>query len=585
MAGQDLRQLIDLKMMTEKQLNDTRFRPKERLQGVRYPDADRLARYMEDGVLGEQSLRSALRDAFRINADRHALVGPEGDYTYSQFDDLTDRFGAALLREGARPLDPVVLQCGNCNELLIAFVGCLKAGLIPLCALQAFRKHEISYLGNLCNAVVHVVQGDDPKFDDVAFAEEMREHVSSLKLIVQARGEQRGKAHALWSLVDSMDPAEAHALLDLVPDDPFQVAVFQLSGGTTGVPKIIPRFQNDYLLNMREVAKWNGYHKNDVLFMPTPFMHNMNMVCFFGPMLLAGASITVCPDIQQETLCGVIERYNPTWFGLAGPILSRVAETMRRASSEEKQRRKLIGPKNAPRLREMLGSPCYHIFGMTEGVIMFAHPSDRRDVLDESVGRPVSDHDEVRIVEPGTDVDVPDGEIGEALFRGPYTIRGYYKSEMEDVHRFTSDGFYRSGDLMMAKIIDGKRYFYFRGRTKDVVDRGGEKINAEELENLINTCPEVHASAIVGMPDPVYGEKVCAFIVPKPGQTPITLPQLTQFLQSEGLAKFKWPERVEIISEFPVTASGKLSKMLLRQLVAERLEEERTQVHGTVNQG
>ncbi|WP_239482870.1 AMP-binding protein [Paraburkholderia sp. C35] len=564
-------------------MNESNFRPKELLEGVRYPDVDRLARYMEEGILGHQSLRAALRESFSTHANRNALVGPEGELTYAQFDDLTDRFGAALLRQGARPFDPVILQCGNCNELLIAFVGCLKASLIPLCALQAFRKHEISYLGNLCKAVVHVVQGDDLKFDDVAFAEEMRECVSSLRIIVQARGEQRGKADMLWSLIDSMDRAEAHRMLDAIPDDPFQVAVFQLSGGTTGVPKIIPRFQNEYLLNMREVAKWNRYHADDVLFMPTPFMHNMNMACFFGPMFLVGASITVCPDIRQETLCGVIKRYNPTWFGLAGPILSRIADQMQMASTEDKQRRKLIGPKNAARLREMLGSPCYHIFGMTEGVIMFAHSSDAQAVLDESVGRPVCAYDEVRIVEPGTEIDVPDGEVGEALFRGPYTIRGYYKSEKEDVHRFTADGFYRSGDLMMAQVTDGKRYFYFRGRTKDVVDRGGEKINAEELENVINTCPRVHASAIVGMPDPVYGEKVCAFIVPMPGQLPITLAELTEFLQAEGLARFKWPERVEIIAEFPLTASGKLSKVLLRKQVTERLAEERAQ--STVTQG
>ncbi|MFM0019458.1 AMP-binding protein [Paraburkholderia azotifigens] len=564
-------------------MNEIKFRPKELLQGVRYPDADRLARYMEDGILGSQSLRAALRESFRVNAHRKALVGPEGEFTYEQFDDLTDRFGAALLRQGARPLDPVILQCGNCNELLIAFIGCLKAGLIPLCALQAFRKHEISYLGNLSEAVVHVVQGDDPRFDDVAFAQEMQDSIPSLRITVQARGEKRGKAETLWSLVDGMDRAEARRLLEVIPDDPFQVVVFQLSGGTTGVPKIIPRFQNDYLLNMREVAKWNGYHEDDVLFMPTPFMHNMNMACFFGPMLLVGASITVCPDIRQETLCSVIERYRPTWFGLAGPILSRVADQMRTATKEEKQRRKLIGPKNAPRLRELLGSPCYHIFGMTEGVIMFAHPSDQQSVLDESVGRPVCAFDEVRIVEPGTETDLPDGEVGEALFRGPYTIRGYYKSEKEDIHRFTADGFYRSGDLMMARVTDGKRHFYFRGRTKDVVDRGGEKINAEELENVINTCPQVHASAIVGMPDPEYGEKVCAFIIPKPGHPPISLPELTEFLQAEGLAKFKWPERVEIIAEFPVTASGKLSKVLLRKRVIERLEEERAQ--RTVIQG
>ena len=560
--------------MMETTLEQQTIRPKVALPGVRYPDEARLREYLEAGVLGTQSLMAALREAFARHAAKPALVGPEGDFTYAQFDELTDRFGAALLKLGATPLDRVILQCGNCNELLIAFIGCIKASLIPLCALQAFRKHEITYLGNLCEATVHVVQGDDAKFDDVAFAAEMRAHVPTLKFVVQARGTQRGEAFGLWSLIEGTSTQEARDLLARIEDDPFQAAVFQLSGGTTGVPKIIPRFQNEYLYNMQAVAAWNGYTSEDVLFMPTPFMHNMNMACFFGPILLAGGRVTVCPDISSETLSAVVERYQPTWFGLAGPILSRVADQMKRATPETKARRKLMGPKNAPRLREMLGSPCYHIFGMTEGVIMFAQEGDPAYALDESVGRPVSAWDEVKIVEIGSETEVPDGETGEALFRGPYTIAGYYKSEKDDVHRFTADGFYRSGDLMMAQIIDGKRYFFFRGRTKDVVDRGGEKINAEELENLINRCPHVHASAVVGMPDPVYGERVCAFVVPDAVESTLTLADITAFLQSEGMAKFKWPERLELIAEFPVTASGKLSKVLLRKQLIERLQSE-----------
>ncbi len=175
---------------------------------------------------------------------------------------------------------------------------------------------------------------------------------------------------------------------------------------------------------------------------------------------------------------------------------------------------------------------------------------------------------------PGTEDPVADGEPGEALFRGPYTIRGYYKSEQEDVTRFTADGFYRSGDLMTSRVVDGKRYYFFCGRIKDVVDRGGEKINAEELENVINLHPGVLASAVVGMPDRVYGERVCAFVIPEPPATDLTLAQLTQYLQEAGLAKFKWPERLEVIREFPLTASGKLSKVLLRQQIIQLLEAE-----------
>lgn len=552
------------------------YRPRVRLEGVRYPDRAALERYVTSGVLPERTLVGALRESFERYGERKALLSPEGDMTYRRLDELTDRFGAALLKLGARPLDRVVMQCGNCNELMIAFLGCLKAGLIPICALQAFRRHEISYLANLAEATVHVVQGDDPKFDDVTFAEEMQSVVPTFSIAVQARGEQRGVGRTLASLIDGVSWQNARETLGEIVHDPYQAAVFQLSGGTTGVPKIIPRFQNEYLLNMQLVGEWNRYTQGDVLFMPTPLMHNMNMGCFFGPMLLIGGAVIVCPNIAESTLRQAIRDYQPTWYGLAGPIYARVAEELAAASPEVKRKRRLTGPKNAAGLSEALGSPCYHIFGMTEGVIMFAREGDPQYVLDESVGRPVCEWDEVKIVEPGTEQELPEGEVGEALFRGPYTIRGYYKSEAEDVHRFTADGFYRSGDLMKAEIVDGKRYFFFRGRTKDVVDRGGEKINAEELENLINRHPDVLASAVVGMPDPVYGERVCAFVVPSEPGGSIALSTLTAFLEQQGVAKFKWPERIEIISEFPVTASGKLSKVLLRNGLVERLQAARS---------
>ncbi|MCY1283832.1 2,3-dihydroxybenzoate-AMP ligase [compost metagenome] len=149
--------------------------------------------------------------------------------------------------------------------------------------------------------------------------------------------------------------------------------------------------------------------------------------------------------------------------------------------------------------------------------------------------------------------------------------------------RFTADGFYRSGDLMSSRVVDGRRYYFFCGRIKDVVDRGGEKINAEELENVINLHPAVLACAVVGMPDRIYGERVCAFIVPKPPATSLSLPQLTQYLQEAGLAKFKWPERLEIVGEFPLTASGKLSKALLREQIIQTLEAEAAR--GNTNEG
>ncbi|MGO4152529.1 AMP-binding protein [Cupriavidus sp. YAF13] len=549
-------------------------RPQELLAGVRYPDEDRLRRYVADGVLTQETLTGAFRASFATHADRLALVGPEGRLTYRDLDEKTERLGAALLALGLRPLDRAVFQCGNSNELLLAFLGCLKAGIIPLCSLQAFRKLELGYLGKLCEARLHVVQGDDTKFDDVAFAQEIQAEVPSLSIILQTRGERRGSALLLADLIEEMPLAHARAILAGVTLDPFQAAVFQLSGGTTGVPKIIPRFQSEYLYNMRAVAACNGYTKDDVLFFPTPYMHNLNMGCFFGPFLLTGATLTVTPDLGEESLRGLVRDYQPTWFGVAGPILTRIAPELEQSDASARARRNFVAPKNAAGLTRLTGSPTHHIFGMTEGVIMFTRKDDPQEIRDTSVGSPVSTHDEVKLVSPGTEDPVADGEPGEALFRGPYTIRGYYKSEKEDVTRFTADGFYRSGDLMTSRVVDGKRYYFFFGRIKDVVDRGGEKINAEELENVVNLHPGVLACAVVGMPDRVYGERVCAFVIPKPPASDLTLAQLTQYLQEAGLAKFKWPERLEVVQEFPLTASGKLSKVLLRQQIIQLLEAE-----------
>jgi len=551
------------------------IRPSILLEGVRYPDEDRLREYLDAGVLTRETLTDGFRASFVRHAQRIALAGPDGRMTYAELDERSDRLGAAFLAMGMRPLERAVFQCGNSQELLLAFFAALKAGIIPICALQAFRRLEISYLGNLAEARMHLVMGDDERFDDVAFARDMQSEVPSLEYIVQARGEPHEGTRRIDDLIASMPLAEARERLAQVQLDPFQVAVFQLSGGSTGVPKIIPRFHNEYLYNMRAVARYQGYTQEEVLFFPTPLMHNLNMGCFFGPILLCGGMVTVTRDIGAESLCSLVRDYEPTWFGVAGPILQRILPELVTGTPEQKARRKFIAPKSADGLRNLTGSAAYHIFGMTEGVIMFTRDDDPEEVRRDGVGKPVCEHDEVRIVEPGTENAVPDGVAGEALFRGPYTIRGYYKSEREDASRFTPDGFYRSGDLMESRTYGGVRYYFFKGRLKDVIDRGGEKINAEEVESVLNRHPAVLGSAVVGMPDRVYGERACAFIVLRPGHDTLTLPELTAWLEREGLAKFKWPERLELIDELPLTASGKLSKQILRERIAAMIADAR----------
>src|SRR5207248_1974486 len=188
------------------------------------------------------------------------------------------------------------------------------------------------------------------------------------------------------------------------------------------------------------------------------------------------------------------------------------------------------------------------VFGMAEGLLMFVRLDDPDEVRFETVGRPVCPDDEIMIVDDERNP-VGDGEIGELLVRGPYTLRGYYGVPEYNARTITPDGFYMSGDLMRRHPSGN---YIVEGRKKDLINRGGEKISAEEIENLILSHPAVLNVACVPMPDPVLGERTCAFIILQPGVT-LALKDLTDFLIDKGIARFKLPERLEVVDDFPLS--------------------------------
>ncbi len=201
---------------------------------------------------------------------------------------------------------------------------------------------------------------------------------------------------------------------------------------------------------------------------------------------------------------------------------------------------------------------------------MFTRESDCREAREETVGKPMTELDEVRLLKPGTEVEVAPGEIGELAVRGPSVIHGYFDAEERNRQAFTSDGFYRSSDLMSARVIDGLKYYAFEGRIKDVIDRGGEKVNCAEIELALGEAQGIAEAALVGMPDPGLGERICAFVTLRPGSSPSEagVPSFARFLEKRGFAKFKWPERVEVLSAMPTTKFGKIDKAELRRLAS-----------------
>jgi 2,3-dihydroxybenzoate-AMP ligase len=223
----------------------------------------------------------------------------------------------------------------------------------------------------------------------------------------------------------------------------------------------------------------------------------------------------------------------------------------------------------AQRVKPLLGATVQQVFGMAEGLLNYTRLDDPDEVLWNTQGRPASEADEIRIVDWNGDPAAA-GSPGELLTRGPYTIRGYYLAPEHNAKAFTADGFYRTGDVVR---LTPSGNLSVEGRVKDLINRGGEKISAEEVENLILGHAAVQNVAVVAMPDRVMGEKVCAYVILRP-EGALTLEELRLFMDRAGISRFKLPERLEIVERFPLTTVGKISKKDLREDIAAKLRAE-----------
>ncbi|MEM1112935.1 MAG: AMP-binding protein [Pseudomonadota bacterium] len=546
---------------------------KQPMPGVVYAPQWHIDKYARLGVLGQRGLIDALREALSEFAERVALTGPEGERTFRELDVDSDRFACALLDMGMKPLDRVIFQVLNSNELVVALLACWKACLIPVCTLAAHREREIGYLAQHAGARAHFV-GVEAGFDFLAFADQIRAATPSMEHLVVVRGEAPEGRSTMSSLIDTVDSDAAAARIEAIERDAFQVCTFQLSGGTTSVPKIIPRFGNEYLYNIERAIVHNNYTADDVALLPLQIIHNASMCAFLPSLMLVGGCSVVLPKMDPLSVLSALLEYKPSVFAINAGALGKIKDHGLLDSLNLERARLIISQNSARQIDEVLGKPGVHIFGMTEGVVAFGHPQEPPEVRWQTIGQPLSAHDELKIVAPGTDRELPHGEIGEMICRGPYTIFGYYDAEERNREAFNAEGFYRSGDLMAAHEVDGEVYYSFEGRLKDLVDRGGEKINCEEVEHTARKHPAIHDIAVVAMPDPDLGERACAFVLLAHGARAPTTSELMDFLMAEGLAKYKSPERIELLEEFPMTTANKLDKPRLKAIITEKLTQE-----------
>ena len=540
------------------------------LEGCAPFPAEFAERYIREGLWRSETIPQAIAKASRERPDSIAVADPGRSLTYSQL--LAEAGGLAdlLSRNGIERNDRIVVQLPNCVEFATLTLACLEIGALPIMALTAFRKAELEYLVSFADAKAIAIAPEYRGFDHAALARDLKAANPVLKCILST-----APAEGCVSL--GQDGAVAHRIGSSTRD-PFDVALFLLSGGTTGMPKLVPREHAEYLYCARESAVVCGLSSQSRILIAIPAAHNFAFSCagWLGA-LLSGARTFFSQSTKAADLADIIEREEITHL----PCVPTIAIALLGLPQSERPRlaslrvisvggQRLQEP-TAHALKQALPQiRVQQVFGMAEGLICYTRLDDSEDIAFTTQGRPLSPADEVRIVDyDGTDV--APGAVGELWCRGPYTLRGYFRASERNREAFTPDGFYRTGDLVRRHPSGN---LVVEGRIKDLINRGGEKVSAEEIEAHLIAHPAIAAAAVVAMPDPVLGERACAYVTVRDAQS-FTLSAMREFLAARGVAQFKWPERIEIVDQFPLTNVGKIKKTELRRIIADKLAAER----------
>ncbi|KZE79836.1 2,3-dihydroxybenzoate-AMP ligase [Paenibacillus elgii] len=518
--------------------------------------------YRDTGCWQGETFGEMLRGRAAAYGDRIAVVSGTSRISYAELDARVDRLAAGFYKLGIRQDDKVILQLPNIAEFIEVCFALFRLGALPVFALPLHRRSEIVYFSEFTNANAYIIPDVEAGFDYRELAAQVQEQVPTLRHVIVAG--DPGKFTALRDLY-------ADPLPDLPGPSSDDVAFLQLSGGSTGLPKLIPRTHDDYIYSLRMSAEVCTLDEQSIYLAVLPVAHNypLSSPGVLGT-LYAGGRVVLSRGSSPDEAFPLIERERVTITAVVPPLALVWLDAAESRRSDLSSLRLLqvggakFSAEAARKVKPMLGCTLQQVFGMAEGLVNYTRPDDPEDIVVNTQGRPMSPYDEIRIVDD-EDEEVAPGQVGHLLTRGPYTIRGYYKAEEHNARAFTADGFYRTGD--MARMTP-KGYLVVEGRAKDQINRGGDKVAAEEVENHLLAHRGVHDAAVVSMPDAYLGERSCAFIVPySPAPSPA---ELKAFLRERGLAAYKIPDRVEFMESFPRTGVGKISKKALRELIEQK---------------
>lgn len=521
-----------------------------------------LARlYRQRGYWIGRSLCAAVEGHARADPDRTAIICGDRRISYGRLDRSAAILAARLSAQGLGRGDTAIVQLPNVAEFYMVFMALMKIGVAPVNALFSHRRAELAAYADQLAPRLLIADRGHPLFGDDRFAGDLRALHPSLSQIL-LRGEDDPR-HGLSHWLSGPAPGPAAAAGPSAPDE---VAFFQLSGGSTGTPKLIPRTHDDYDYSVRESARICGVTGRTRFLCAMPAPHNF-LLSSPGALGVfhAGGTVVMADNPEPRPCFDLIAQHGVDMAALVPSAVSLWIEAAAARGQPRPLSQLLVGGANFPealarQVPAALGCRLQQVFGMSEGLVNYTRLDDPSEVVMTTQGRPISPDDEIRILDTAGDP-VPEGAVGQLATRGPYTFRGYYRAPEHNARAFDPDGFYLSGDLVRRRP-DGNLQVV--GRVKDQINRGGEKIAAEEIENLLMRHPDVSAAALVATPDAALGEKSCAVVVTR---RPLRGVDLRRHLTGFGIADYKLPDRFHFTAALPLTAVGKPDKPALRSLL------------------
>lgn len=535
---------------------------------------DMIDRYTAAGYWGSMTLADHLDRHAAFTPDREAVVDARGRTTFGELKLATDRIAMALLEMGVKPDDRVGLQTPNWIEYFYVRLACAKMGAIPVPFIFNVREHEIETALADSRAVAFFFCTDFHGFDYVEMVERLRPRLPGIHHWVAMAGRKvEGMANLAQMLNDPIE--ERHPLGYLLTFHPGanDIDILMSTSGSTGKPKLVLRTANVFLTLGHHIVERARMSADDVVLAVAPINQGTGYSVAMVAALIAGSRNVLLDRFDPDAALDLIVQERVT---VAVGVPTHMIKMMNSARIGEVDLSSLrlfyhagapLTPEVAAEFARKCGCRLMEAYGALDGGTPVHTIYDDPPVkVFNSVGKACAGM-ELKIIDEKGDSLPPDTE-GEVAYRGPNCAVGLFD---DPHHSFDPEGWFHSGDL---GVLDAEGYLRIVGRKKNIIIRGGQNISPREIEDVLIGHPKVVDVAVVKMPDPVFGERACAFVVPRPGQT-LTVGDCLEYLVSHNFAAYKVPERVENVSAFPLLPNGKVDRKQLESAILRLLAESR----------